>query len=271
MSLSPSSSKVYPRTIIVPNQNLEDIPIPSDPILVSYIDCSNNPIKTFKKLPQLKNLEKILGDNTLLESFEGVVEQPSLAVLSLSNTPISEHKYFVLMALIAFGHSLQVVNDEVITTRDLDNQLKYGPIIRDHIFKGYIIARLKPVIELVKPDDGSKLTLSYSPTKSYFSSGEKESNIFNSPMSSISLTKKDFDELVKPHHVKKIQRDPIDILNYHKAAVARFQGSLQREKYFLRQHAFDENTSLDLSKISVNDDLDELDNIQLNEFIDETE
>lgn len=258
MNLSPSqTSVVFPKSIIVPNQELENIPIPPDPSLVNFIDISGNPIKTLQSLPQLKNLEKIIGDNTLIESFEGVIEQPNLTIISLVNTPISKSKYFILMTLIAFGHSLNIVNDYAITTRDLDNQLKYNSIIHDYIFKGYIIEQLKPMITLIKPSDGSKLTLPYSPSKSYFDQVENEKSIFSSPMSTTSLTRKDFDDLVQSHHHKKVKPDPIDILNYHKAALERFHGSLQKKKFHSHQSTFDDNVSIDISKFSVSEELRE--------------
>lgn len=259
MDLSPTQdTKVFPKSIIVPNKNLEEIPIPSDPTYVSFIDFANNPIKSFSNLPQLKNLEKIIGDNTLIDTFEGVVEQPYLSILSLVNTPISKRKYFILMALIAFGYSLKVINDNTITTRDLDSQLKYGPIIRDYIIQGYVIEHLRPEIILFKPSDESEITVPYSPSKSYFDPQENDRSIFSSPMSTTALSRKDFDDLVQSRHHQKVKPDPIDILNYHKAALERFHGSLQGKKVTLRQKAYDDNLSLELSKITVSENLDAL-------------
>lgn len=247
------SSKVFPKNIIVRNRNIESIPIPSETGLISFIDFSNNPIRSIQNLPQLKNLEKIVGDNTLIESFEGVVEQPYLSILSLLDTPISKRKYFILMALIAFGHSLNVINDNAITTRDLDNQLKYGPIIHDYIFQGYIIESLKPTIILVKQSDGSKVSVSYSPSKSFFDLQENEKSIFSSPFSATTLSRRDFDDLVQSPHHKKIKPDPIDILNYHKAALEKFHGSLQGKKVALHQPAFDESSTIDIGSLNLSD------------------
>ncbi|OHT01113.1 hypothetical protein TRFO_01703 [Tritrichomonas foetus] len=201
----------YPKKLIVPNQKLHQIPIPKNPTRISFIDFSNNPIKSLSNLPQITTLEKLSGDDTKINSFYGVVEQPHLTSLSLFNTPISQCKYFKLMASIAFGHALKIVNDDPLTIRDLDDQFRYGPIIRKHLVQGYIIESLTPTIDLRSTIDNSRLTLLYKPSKSYFDINDEEEDIDDVVLSAFKSAP------------RRVSRDPVDILNYHKAALEKFQ------------------------------------------------
>ena len=208
----------YPKELIVPNQNLEFIPIPENPNRLSRIDISENPIRTLENIPKINTLLEIIGNNTNIDSFYGVSEQPHLTTLSLINTPISQNPYFKMMASIVFGHSLKFVNNEALTIKDLDDQLRYGPTLRKYLFEGFVINTLEPTIQLYNPSNDITETVNFKPSRSFLDPVKEEEDINDIVLSAF-----------KPKQNKQ-RRDPIDILNYHKKALAKFQSNYTGRK-----------------------------------------
>lgn len=205
--------------VIISDSNLTNIDIPSDHMRISLIDLSNNPIESFSSLPLLINLETIIANDTLINTFEGVVEQPRISSLFLFNTPIASSHYFYLMALIAFGHTLKVINNEQVTLQNLDDHLKYAPLLRQYICRGYLIINLDPSISLFNPNTKSQMNFTAHPSQSFFEirSDKQEENLDEFVISSVCPSK------------RKNRPDPITILKHHKNQLTKFHTIQKRQ------------------------------------------
>jgi len=112
----------------------------------TVIDVSNNPIKDFTGLSQHIKVHTVRANNSLIESFKGSENMPSLEVLMLNNTPVSKSSHFITMALIAFGHKLQVINGIFIGEKQRKTANDISSRVRKLIFEGYIIVSIEPLL-----------------------------------------------------------------------------------------------------------------------------
>lgn len=133
-------------TIKWSNKNLKAIPVEKLPNALENLSISNNPISDLSILPRFHTLLRLSCDGTLIFTFEGVVDQPRLNSVSLINTPISTLPCFRLMASIAFGRSVVMINGEPLSISDGILRDTYGPVIKSWLFKGYVVISLDPLI-----------------------------------------------------------------------------------------------------------------------------
>ncbi|OHT15124.1 hypothetical protein TRFO_14487 [Tritrichomonas foetus] len=128
--------------------------------LSSYASLSfeNNPIYSLEGLESLFNLKSLNLSGTEIESFQGVCVQPNIERIYIKNTPLSQLHNVRIMCMIAFGPTLQAVDNSPLTTFEnkigkfLFNQM--NPYLKD----GWIIIGLYPLKILHLPT-GTKQTL----------------------------------------------------------------------------------------------------------------
>lgn len=149
------------------NKNLSTIPVEKLPIGLENLSLSNNPITDISCLPKFHCLVRLSLDGTLIYTFEGVVDQPRLSSVSLINTPISTLQYFRLMASVAFGRSVVVINGEPLSILDETLRDTYGPIIKSWIFQGYVVISIEPLV-LYNPKTKEKRNIYLGPIGSDF-------------------------------------------------------------------------------------------------------
>ena len=176
---------------------------------LEFLDLSNNPINSFKTLSQSLILKELILNNTLIENFEGAPNLPNLITISLINTPISNHKTFLIMCLVVFGFQLKEIN-KIKITNDLiikSNNLK--DLIRPSLISGWILETELPIVLLnLKTNKRIKMSLSDK-------NNEKNSDLkYHIPPPPLSIEKKN--KIKNKNNYKKkefIFSKPIDETN----------------------------------------------------------
>ncbi|EAX92591.1 hypothetical protein TVAG_496250 [Trichomonas vaginalis G3] len=109
------------------------------------VNLSHNPINTFDSLPQLSNVQNLIFDDTKLESFLKCRLQPEIESFSCLNTPLASSKFLPLMAIIAFGENVKVVNGSKVTQKTLKEAQTYHEELYPYIVEGWVITSLSPI------------------------------------------------------------------------------------------------------------------------------
>lgn len=141
------------------DKDLEELPEIDSPDYVTVLNLSNNPIKSLKGFPQMPNLEELYLDSTDLANFEGAVELPNLKKLSIQGAPILEHKYFLFMALLAFGTQIKEINGRAVKDTVIEKAENLIQKYRQSVQNG-------EVIENFEEQDESKSEISTNSTPS---------------------------------------------------------------------------------------------------------
>ena len=129
-------------------RKLTEIPqIPKGTRLLK-LNVSNNPITDLRGMNQYRCLEALIADNTKLLSFKGAVPQQKMTQISAKKTPLGSLRLFPLMALIAFGDDLTVINDQTVTDSQRLRASKLRPFIADYLIDGWVVMSLCPVVLL---------------------------------------------------------------------------------------------------------------------------
>ena len=127
-------------------KNLQAISASDIPKKIEILDLSNNSIQNLRNLPRIPTLNKLICSNTMIFTFDGVVDQPRLSIVDFRNTPLTILPYYRIMASIAFGRSVDVIDDISISVNEIALRDKIGPITKRFIVEGYCIMSLDPII-----------------------------------------------------------------------------------------------------------------------------
>lgn len=130
------------------NQNLEKIPeIKGLKVsVITRLDLSQNPIKTFEGLTSNYTISHIVLDHTKLMSFVGIESQLYLTSISALRTPIGGNPCFPVMAVILFGDSMETVNGRYISAKKRKLADKLRKYIIDDLVEGWVLTGVNPVI-----------------------------------------------------------------------------------------------------------------------------
>jgi len=111
-----------------------------DDFSVSELDCSGYPITSFEGIGNFKNLRKLDVRNTKICSFRGVEAGLCVEELFIQGTQLSFNLCFMEMAVLAFGDSLQFVDEASVTKYRylLNNNDEYQELVR----KGFLISSI---------------------------------------------------------------------------------------------------------------------------------
>lgn len=85
---------------------------------LEVLDARRNRLVHFYGLPTLPSLRYFHVDENHITSFLGMSHQPSLEMITLENNPICDHPKFRLLALLACGENLKVINHTPVTTNE---------------------------------------------------------------------------------------------------------------------------------------------------------
>ncbi|KAH0790625.1 Leucine Rich Repeat family protein [Histomonas meleagridis] len=85
------------------------------PSLAKVLNFTNNCITDFNGFEPNSNLEKLILDDNPLLSFQGLIEDQKIKSFSAQNTPISLLPSFRQLAILAFGPSIEEINNEKVT------------------------------------------------------------------------------------------------------------------------------------------------------------
>lgn len=120
---------------------------PSFNELSQYVSLSfaNNPITSLETLPSLPSLKVINLSGTDIESFYGAQVQPSLEKLYIKNTPLCYFHDFRIMCIAVFGPTLQIINNESLTTYEIKMGNCFFNNLNSYLRKGWIISGFYPV------------------------------------------------------------------------------------------------------------------------------
>ncbi|EAY20758.1 hypothetical protein TVAG_391420 [Trichomonas vaginalis G3] len=126
------------------NKKLHKIPeIPNDDFTMLVL--ASNPLKTFNGLNSYENLHELSVNKTKIETFEGAVEIPHLQKFTCYQAPLEKINYLRIMAIIAFGKSLIVVNNVPIPEKERQFADQYADTIRTYIQSGFVITSMNPL------------------------------------------------------------------------------------------------------------------------------
>jgi hypothetical protein len=127
------------------NRGLHAIPVIKRAPQFISLDLSDNPLRDFTGLPALPFLKVLRVDNTDIQSFKGALLFPSLETLSIREAPVTRNPHFTLMALLAFGTTVTVLNGRYLSAERirpaLDPEVRrwFLPWLRE----GYVIVDLQ--------------------------------------------------------------------------------------------------------------------------------
>lgn len=129
------------------------------------INLQGNELASLDGLPTIRTLRYLQLDGNPIKSFAATKAQPGLRWLSLKGAPITKNPYFTLMALIAFGPNVVVINNTKIDEY-LQNMAKaMTHRLRPSIRQGLVIANLKP-LRMYKPSTKHKTAVPDQPKTS---------------------------------------------------------------------------------------------------------
>lgn len=114
------------------------------------VNLSHNPIATLEFLPTLTDFRALIFDDTKLESLLKAVPQPEIEQFSCINAPLAANKFLPIMAVIAFGTNLKVVNGTKITPKIIKDAQTLQVDLYPYIIEGWVIASLSP-LKLINP------------------------------------------------------------------------------------------------------------------------
>ena len=138
------------------------IKFPENTLLINLQD---NELASLDGLPTIKTLRYLQLDGNPIKSFAATKAQPGLRWLSLKGAPITKNPYFTLMALIAFGPNVVVINNTKVD-EFLQNMAKaMTHRLRPSIRQGLVISNLKP-LRMYKPSTRHKTAVPDQPKTS---------------------------------------------------------------------------------------------------------
>ena len=85
---------------------------------LSKLDLSNNVLSNFYGMPTHPNLSELCINDNRITSFLGMSHQPNLEVLTMLRNPICAHPFFRIMALLACGEHLSVINQTPVSQEE---------------------------------------------------------------------------------------------------------------------------------------------------------
>lgn len=121
---------------------------PSFKVMFQYasLSFSSNPIDSWKTLPSLPFLKYLEMNNTKISSFQYAQKQPTIETINLKNTPISNYAHFQLMAIIAFGRTLKILNGSRIPLQIRRRGHELASSLYPYLFNSWIIINDRPLI-----------------------------------------------------------------------------------------------------------------------------
>ena len=193
------------------------IPASEIPKGIETLDISNNPLINLKNLPRIPTLTKIVCTNSTLFSFEGAVDEPRLSVIDFQNCPVSVLPYYRLMASIAFGRTVDVIDDISLSVYEISLRDKYGPVIKRYVVDGYCLMSIEPII-LYNPKTKQKKYIEVGPIgHENETEKEKSSHIHDEIADEIILeiTNHTIKSKKKKHYQTDISNTNLEKLTYH--------------------------------------------------------
>jgi hypothetical protein len=100
---------------------------------------SDTPLTSFESLLAQPCLKVLIADNSQIASLVGLQRQNRLATLSLIATPVSQHEFFRLTALLVAGQHLTSLNGQPITQTERKMALSFPPIAKKLAEAGWIV------------------------------------------------------------------------------------------------------------------------------------
>jgi hypothetical protein len=120
---------------------------------------SDNPLTSFESLSrEFTALEVLRCDRTNIASFKGAIVMPTLQVLSIARTPLSQHKCHRVMAVIVFGDSLKRVTQTPVSPGEARWAAKNRPLLEASLRAGWILLSTDPMI-IFNPETHERVRL----------------------------------------------------------------------------------------------------------------
>lgn len=132
-------SRVFTSTVLA---EFPKIPPKSE---INEIIIANTPISSFKGMESNESLETLNCDNTKIKSFEGACYQPNLVSINLGNTPVQKYTHYRIMALVAFGNSLRIIDHVTVKKHERISSKQIAEQIREYIRSGWILMMHTPL------------------------------------------------------------------------------------------------------------------------------
>ena len=126
-------------------RGITEIPAIAKGTRLLKLNVSNNPIRDLSGMLPYRSLKSFLADNTKLVSLKGAAPQRHMKQISAKKTPLGSLRFFPLMALIAFGDDLTVVNDQTVSAGLIDRARRLRPFVADFLLEGWVIMSLNPI------------------------------------------------------------------------------------------------------------------------------
>jgi hypothetical protein len=121
------------------------VPSISPQLQLLSLDCSSNPITTFRGLPSVLSVQRLIFDDTQLASFTGITPQTGVEVFSCLRSPLAAYQHLALMSAALFGRSLQKVNGFPIPPSTKTKAAIIAPKVRSLLPDGWIIVNVSPL------------------------------------------------------------------------------------------------------------------------------
>jgi hypothetical protein len=95
--------------------SLEGIPASSD---VEVLCLQENRLAHFYGMPSFPKLRFLHADGNRITSFLGMSHQPCIEILTMEGNPICQHPHFRIMALLACGDTLRIINYRIVSEQE---------------------------------------------------------------------------------------------------------------------------------------------------------
>jgi hypothetical protein len=102
------------------------------------LNVSNSPLTSFESLFSQPCLKVLIANDTQIETLVSLDRQTRLASLSVINTPISQHQYFRLTALLVVGAHLTSINGIPVSQTEKKMALAYPAVAKKLAEAGWI-------------------------------------------------------------------------------------------------------------------------------------
>jgi len=106
---------------------------------VKVLDFSYSEISSFEKMPELPNVERVIGAGSRISSAKGMFSIRSAFNVDFSNTPLSKTLNYKLRLCVLFGKRLTVIDGKLVPAGIRKKAMEFPEIAADLINAGWEI------------------------------------------------------------------------------------------------------------------------------------